>query len=100
MEGGEQIGLAGDAGEGCLVADGGFFPESEVVCVCFAVAAECGGFDAVGVLGVSLRIDEVIVSRPSGIGLGGGEGAEDDGGALLLGEGEEDGLGIGGEKQI
>ncbi len=49
------------------MADGGFFPEGEVVVVGFEIAAEGGGFDAVGVAGVEFGIDEVVVSGPLGI---------------------------------
>lgn len=100
VEGGHEVWLGGDAGEGGLVADGGFFPEVEVTDVGFAVAAEGGGLDAVGVAGFPLGIDEVVVTGPCGIGLGGGEGAEEDGCALALGKGAEDGVGIGGEEEI
>jgi len=67
-----------------LVADGGFFPEGEMVCVGLAVATEGGGLDAVWVAGVSLGVDKIVVSGPCGVGLSGGEGTEEDGGALLL----------------
>ena len=44
------------------MADGGFFPEREVVCVSLAVAAECCGLDAMGVTCVEFGIDKIIVA--------------------------------------
>ena len=82
------------------MANGGFFPKREVVRVSLAIAAEGGGFDAVGVFGLPLGVDKIVVSGPAGVRLRGGERTEDDGGALLLGESEENRLGIGREKQI
>ena len=49
MEGGDEAWLAGDAGEGGLVADGGVFPEVEMIGVGFFVATNGCGLDAVGV---------------------------------------------------
>ena len=100
VKGGDEFGGAGDAGEGGLVADGGVFPEIEMGCVGLAVAAEGGGLDAVRVAGVQLGVDEIVVARPLGVRLGIGEWSEEDGRALLLAKGAEDGVGIGGEKQI
>jgi hypothetical protein len=99
-EGGSEILLRRDAGEGGLVAAGVLFPEREVVDVSFLIAAERGGLDAVRVMGMPLGIDELVISRPCGAGFGFEEGRENEDAAVALAEVAEDGLGIGGEQQV
>ena len=73
-EGGGEILLRRDAGEGGLLAAGVLFPEREMISVSFLIAAERGGLDAVGMMGVSLGINELVISRPCGAGFGFEEG--------------------------
>jgi hypothetical protein len=99
-EGGGEILLRRDAGEGGLVAAGVLFPEREVIDVSFLIAAERGGLDALRVMGMPLGIDELVISRPGGAGFGFEEGREYHNAAMALAEVAEDGIGIGGEQQV
>ena len=73
-QGGGEILLRRDAGEGGLVAAGVLFPEREVIDVSILIAAERGGLDAVRVVGISLGIDELVISGPRRAGFGFEEG--------------------------
>ncbi len=99
-QGGGQILLRWDAGEGGLVAAGVLFPEREVAGVGFQIALQHRRLDSIGMLGISLGIDELVVSRPRGARFCFKVGAKNNQTAVALAEMAQNWLGIPREKQV
>ena len=95
-----EIFLCRYPGEGGLMSAGVLFPEREVIDVCFLIAPQRRGFDPVRVVGLTLGIDELVVSGPLRAGFGLEIGRENDHVAVALAEMSEDRFGIGGEEEI